>query len=109
MENHEHHRVRELEGFAEAVDQQSRETTGILTVRIPQDPNKPGEKEVTHTHVSCFPRNEGATLRMAIMLAAQIGAKIIKALLLIFNKLDSIEGFLLTQELRERNKDDLPF
>lgn len=104
MENHELHRVRELEGFAEAVDQQSRETTGILTVRLPLDPDKPGE-EVTHTYVSCFPRNEGGTLRMAIMLAAQIGAKIIKALLLIFNKLDSIEGYLLTQELRERNKE----
>lgn len=103
MENSEMHRVRELEGFAEAVDHRAQDFTDIRTERRPMDISNPEDKRFQTITTTGMPR--GDTLVWGIQYAGQVGAKIIKALLLIFDKLDSIESLLMQQEMRERNKE----
>lgn len=105
MENYENERLHELSGFAEAVDHQSKPVTGITYTGFPQDPNNPGSQRQFYTMVSESPRNEGRSLVWGISIMAQCASKILKALILIFEKLDSIENLLVTQELREQNKE----
>lgn len=104
MERHEHIRIGELGSFAEAVDHNSRHESGFHTEQFLREANKPNETEFV-AMVSERPRQNYGTLTWATALLAQCAAKILKALILIFNKLDSIESLLIAQEMRERTKE----
>lgn len=87
MTTEEIHRISEVQGFTDAID-----------------PNE--TRFQTHTYTSLNPRNTHGSLIWATSILAQTGAHIIKALVMIFHKLDSIEDLLTQQEMRQRNKED---
>jgi hypothetical protein len=102
MTTEEINRLSEIQGFADAIEHNSNPVTGITFQ--PMDATNPNETRFS-TFVSHESRNTYGTLIWSTSILAQTGAHIIKALVMIFRKLDHMEYLLQQQEIRQRNKE----
>lgn len=85
MNHREHLRIQEIEGYAEAADHKSRDYSGIFAE----------EREGRIQTMTGFaPHELHGSLPWAVFVILQMGAKTLKALLLIVDKLDNIESLL---------------
>lgn len=85
-DNRERMRLQEIEGYAEAADHEGREHSGVFAE----------EREGRiYTMTNLRPRQTHGSFLWATFVMLQLGAKMLKMGLLIFDKLDSIEKLLI--------------
>jgi hypothetical protein len=93
MDRHEHNQTIDIEGMAEALIHAGRDHSPLL----PSD-RMPG-------YVDSVMRSNSTPYQMAAALIGVVGGYTLRALMMIFHKIDAIELLLAQQEMRERNKE----